>query len=567
MSKSIKDELRTFDIEAVGEYFGNKFKLGCIFDGQNYYYADTAEELYDKIKELGGIFYAHYASKFDFKFLLEYVLEENNKKFRLISTDLASIKLENVEMRDSRFIFGGLSLARIAESFTDERKMEVDRSKIDLLSAKELLEYVASDCRILYKAIVSFASKNGFKSIKKLPVSIPTLSFRKLREYIDYSYHPIKAKYDPVFREAYYGGRVDVFRMKGKNLYYYDVNSMYPYVMYSKEYPTGYVVSTTGYLEDKLGIYKVTVEINDKVFYPLLPYRLRGKLLFPVGKFTGWYTSPEVAKALMLGYKVKIHDGYIFLSSENVFKPFVNKYYNIKKNSTGPEREIAKLIMNSCYGKLAQRREFYDIVFDAKHDELVDCITLSNENMLYLKKVKDKRNYSFIHWGAFVTAYARLKLFSIFEEIVKKGGNVYYCDTDSVVTDVKLDTSDDLGGLKLEYEIKEGIFLAPKTYAVITKDGDTKLKGKGFDTSELTFEAYEKALNGDFSHFETSFYTMVGFFEAMRRDMYFCDVVERKRSLKSALNKRVVGDDYITYPLKITEELTKQEKDLNTITV
>ncbi|GER42509.1 DNA polymerase [Striga asiatica] len=40
---------------------------------------------------------------------------------------------------------------------------------------------------------------------------------------------------DSFIRRAYYGGHTDVYKPYGENLYYYDVNSLYPYVM--KEFP------------------------------------------------------------------------------------------------------------------------------------------------------------------------------------------------------------------------------------------------------------------------------------------------------------------------------------------
>lgn len=36
-------------------------------------------------------------------------------------------------------------------------------------------------------------------------------------------------------RRAYYGGHTDTYKPYGENLYYYDVNSLYPFVM--KEFP------------------------------------------------------------------------------------------------------------------------------------------------------------------------------------------------------------------------------------------------------------------------------------------------------------------------------------------
>lgn len=40
---------------------------------------------------------------------------------------------------------------------------------------------------------------------------------------------------DKFIRRAYFGGRTYVFQPYGEDLYYYDVNSLYPYIM--KEYP------------------------------------------------------------------------------------------------------------------------------------------------------------------------------------------------------------------------------------------------------------------------------------------------------------------------------------------
>ncbi len=49
--------------------------------------------------------------------------------------------------------------------------------------------------------------------------------------------------------------------------------------------------------------------------------------------------------------------------------------------------------------------------------------------------------------------------------------SVYYLDTDSIFTDKPLDpsmTGSELGQMKLEYILKEGVFLGPKIYAGIT---------------------------------------------------------------------------------------------------
>ena len=59
--------------------------------------------------------------------------------------------------------------------------------------------------------------RQNFYDDKAFPISIPTKN------------------QDTFIRRAYYGGHVDVYKPHGENLYYYDVNSLYPFIM--KNYP------------------------------------------------------------------------------------------------------------------------------------------------------------------------------------------------------------------------------------------------------------------------------------------------------------------------------------------
>jgi hypothetical protein len=64
-------------------------------------------------------------------------------------------------------------------------------------------------------------------------------------------------------------------------------------------------------------------------------------------------------------------------------------------------------------------------------------------------------------------------------DILNKGGQVYYTDTDSIVTDIPLNESlvgPNLGQFKLEYEIKEGYFISAKTYCLVLKDNSLIIK-------------------------------------------------------------------------------------------
>ena len=83
--------------------------------------------------------------------------------------------------------------------------------------------------------------------------------------------------------------------------------------------------------------------------------------------------------------------------------------------------------------------------------------------------------------------------------ILNNGGNIYYTDTDSIITDIPLDNKlvdKDIGQFKLEFEIKEGYFISSKTYCLLLKDGRTIIKSKGAFSSSLTLNDFINMYKG-----------------------------------------------------------------------
>lgn len=96
--------------------------------------------------------------------------------------------------------------------------------------------------------------------------------------------------------------------------------------------------------------------------------------------------------------------------------------------------------------------------------------------------------------AAAITSYARIHMSAFLQN---REYNVYYTDTDSIVTDKPLDKSiigKALGQLKLEYNISKGIFLAPKVYSFISDLGKTITKVKGLKDNKLSFDIFEALL-------------------------------------------------------------------------
>lgn len=336
-----------------------------------------------------------------------------------------------------------------------------------------------------------------------------------LKDYLDKFKLPvIKGNLYKDIKEAYYGGVTEVYKPHGKNLYYYDVNSLYPFVslnsMCGNKY--SYIENLNGEgldLENLFGFFYCEIETsNDYIGY--LPVRTIEGLLMPNGKWKGWYFSEELKLAEENNYKIKVIKGHIFNKEDGVFSKYVDTLYTIKSTTTSKvEKAIAKSLLNNLLGRFGMdinkyiseivNKEQLDYLLSTRDVTCYHTIT-SNDYLInysplvskdkcdqfgldYVKVLQDsessKGNSSefkdvSLVISAAVTAYARIYMNKIKLAILNKGGQIFYTDTDSIVTDIKLDkdlVGKNLGQFKLEYVVSEGYFISSKTYCLILQEG------------------------------------------------------------------------------------------------
>lgn len=103
--------------------------------------------------------------------------------------------------------------------------------------------------------------------------------------------------------------------------------------------------------------------------------------------------------------------------------------------------------------------------------------------------------------AAAVTAYARIAL-SKFLNI--KNNECVYTDTDSIILRNPLPKEyigPEIGKMKLEHKIIEGIFISPKTYALSTLDKNGYIikifKAKGVGSQLMTYDMYKRLYKGE----------------------------------------------------------------------
>ena len=328
-----KTRLCTFDIEtikwtrpyALGFYEPGNYKE---FDGQHC--IKEFIEFFFTYKNRNKICYAHNGGKFDFSFILhELNKQKNKKKFQIdmirigsriaqikvtrLSHNAKKVKKESWVLRDSVSLLAS-TLKKLTNNFSVKHlKGDFDHTKINWKNWKELKHewspYLESDCRGLFEVLKKFESylmkKFDCSINKNMTIAQLSMSIYR-RKYLNRtinSYTHIEAN----IRKSYFGGRTEIFNMHGKDLKYFDVNSLYPSVMRFKPMPVGVPIKSFIMTLEDFGIIKAKVTCPDDLDIPLLPHRGKDKKLrFPKGTWTGFYTTPELKKAQEIGYDIKI---------------------------------------------------------------------------------------------------------------------------------------------------------------------------------------------------------------------------------------------------------------------
>lgn len=436
---------------------------------------------------------------FDGSFILDYILKDgytwvaknpgkgqfstvisNMNKFYSIT--IVSKEGVKVELRDSLKKIP-LPVRDVPKAFNlDSSKGDIDyemERPVGYLPSQEEWDYLYRDIFIMAQAMrIVLAS-----GMKRLTVGADSLAeFKSLHGRGFERTFPVLSKtVDDDIRLAYRGGiampnKKWARKRVGRGIVI-DKNSMYPWVMRTKLLPYG-KPWWSEVQDDDADLFILSLTFTAKLKPNHIPcIQIKRSIQFNSQEFLEEVNEPTTVSITSVDlelwqeqYDLKIWaiNGYWnFKGIEGLFNDYIDKWMAVKANSTGGARMIAKLHLNSLYGKFAKNTDV-----TGKRPVLDDTGTVQ-----YVMCDHEESNPVYTAMGAFITAYAR-------QDLIRSAQANYdrflYCDTDSLhlLGDEEPDLwlhPTELGAWKVEHDgqpFDEAVFLRAKQYCERFGDHD-----------------------------------------------------------------------------------------------
>lgn len=519
-------ETQDWDTFVVGGFLrrsGAIWRSDCYFD---------EDALVDELLKFDGVVWAHNGGRYDVMWLIDHIINRKlTAEINLAGQRIVRLKCGKLEIRDSYALIP-IALKLAAQMGGGEKEStnlacvcgnncggycsikrnmsSSDRDKVVSYLRQDLLV-----TRDMLQGLISFADRHDLDLCGTIGSSAYATAARKL------GIRPAKwkTKEYEFIRAAYYGGRTQVFRPATPHGYRIDVNSAYIAALSKLALPIGqryYEENmndvSTSYHSGLDGIVSALVEVPYQ-HIPPLPVRTAARLIYPVGKVVGTWTTLELRYAELCGVKIlQFSKGLFWEDRENIFKDFEQYIWDIR---AGVGKETAfgqwlKWFANSQTGKFAQHPlvDVYEINPDKNPEERfcpasrfcnnvhydgAECCPhrctgrcgiwqeIDRHGKIWTKKEWRIADCAHIHWAAFLTAYQRCYLHDQLVSDGQGGLTAVYCDTDSVFSTEmrKHNLGTGLGDFLFEGEFWDFEAKAPKTYRFYDQAGKMKAKAKG----------------------------------------------------------------------------------------
>ena len=494
-----KNDVRVWGVCAVDIETGKTVHIG-----------NSIENYFEWLKDKNTVCFFHNL-KFDGEYILHYLLTHGFKHtdrpeencFETLITDTGIFysitvyfKRENKKWRKVVFYDSlkklPFKVATIAKAF----ELPMAKGSIDYDAPRpaghelteEEREYIQDDCRIVAGAL---KAQLGEGLTRMTNASDALNSFKNLigKDNFERQFPTFPVELDADIRRAYKGGFVYLnpkYRgHRGLKGITFDVNSLYPWAMYNCLLPYGYPAFFEGEPEDDarypLSIIRLQCEFEVKPDH-IPTIQLKNNRAFIETEYLSssngeivQMTLTNVDLQLFLDhynvYNLEYICGWRFKGKVGTFKEYIDHWMHIKETTTGALRQLAKLMLNSLYGKFATNPNSRKKIPYIDDDGVVRYHVTDIE----------ERDPVYTAMGAFITAYAR-------EKTIRSAQSVYdrfiYADTDSLhLVGHEIPEGLDvhptrLGAWKNEGTFDDSIFVRAKTYCELS-DGNLKVTCAG----------------------------------------------------------------------------------------
>lgn len=352
--------------------------------------------------------------------------------------------------------------------------------------------YIVNDCRIVANALqIQFGE--GLKRMTNASDAMANYKDIFTEKRFNYHFPVLPVEIDTDIRRAYRGGYVylkpEHENRRGLQGVTLDVNSLYPSVMYDEVLPWGYPMYFEGEPEpdENYPLYIVRIECA----FDLKPGHLPTIQLKKNPSFvpTQYLTTSDGAivpmtltnvdlELLLDHYEthgtLKYFNGFKFKGKKGMFVEYIEYWMHIKETTTGALRQLAKLMLNSLYGRFALSPKATRKIPELDEEGIVRY-SFTGENCHNEEYTEEEeREPVYIPMGAFITAYARNKTIRSAQKVYDR---FIYADTDSLhligyEIPEELDVHPSkLGAWKNEGEFHDSKYIRAKTYMETTDEG------------------------------------------------------------------------------------------------
>jgi hypothetical protein len=486
-------------------FTGNRFKFSNMLEFSNWIKADLQSQSGKEI-----VMIAHNLKGYDGRLLFDHyckILQEVPEDVMWNGTKIMSMRIDNILFRDSLLHFAtslenlpkifGLDENQFAKGFFPYKFSvpanqayvgpipSIQMFSVDMMSStkrkqflqwyeeqrnveydfrKELERYCISDVDILAESLEVYMREGMLMNSNLNPMDCTTIASYAFKVYRTLHMPAgticVLNKQELDFaKEAMHGGRTDVRQMmktytsdqveRGIYAKYQDVQSLYPYIQFFKELPSGIPVvhefcnENTGHPTDEeistwFGIVKCDLDPpGEYLHHPVVVGKSDGKLIADLLPKKGKVlTTPELNAAISKGYIVrKVYEYHQYTPSTELFKSYLRQYLTVKIQCSGMpayirtdsdwqefsdyhrtvlgieldralmiknsgKKQIAKLMLNSLWGKFAESKSYsqqinisnredfknFEMLWDTCKIDLIATINISGVKQVMIYK-------------------------------------------------------------------------------------------------------------------------------------------------------------------------------------